>query len=48
MQEFNKILTYFMWHATHGVKGLGVIETARTYRDLLKDSIKELKKIRIV
>ena len=48
MLEFKKILTYFMWHATHGAKGIGVIEEARTYRDLLKDSIKELKKIKIV
>ena len=48
MLEFNKILGYFVWHATHGSKLVSTVEEARTYRDLLKDSIKELKKIRIV
>ena len=48
MKAFKILFAYFDWHATHGVKGLGVREEAHTMKDLVQDSIKELKKIKIV
>ena len=46
LTEYKKLVAYFTWHAVNGISLIR--KDARTYRDIAKDSLRELKLVRIV